>query len=95
LLVRAQRLQSHEEKQEIIKNIEKELEEKGKKFFDETFPEWEAVDAEHQLYEAVENHPHAFKGFIDAIIKTKGKKGETLYWILDHKTTQKTFYTVY
>jgi hypothetical protein len=57
------------------------------KFFDETFPEWEAVDAEHQLYEAVENHPHAFKGFIDAIIKTKGKRGETIYWILDHKTT--------
>jgi len=57
------------------------------KFFDETFPEWEAVDAEHQLYEAVENHPHAFKGFIDAIIKTKGKKGESIYWILDHKTT--------
>ena len=56
-------------------------------FLDKTFPEWEVVDAEHQLYEAVENHPHAFKGFIDGVIKAKGKKGETLYWILDWKTT--------
>ena len=57
------------------------------KFLDDTFPEWEVVDAEHQLYEAVENHPHAFKGFIDGVIKAKGKRGETLYWILDWKTT--------
>lgn len=57
------------------------------KFLDETFEEWEVVDAEHQLYEAVENHPHAFKGFIDGVIKAKGKRGETVYWILDWKTT--------
>jgi hypothetical protein len=57
------------------------------KFLDDTFPEWECVDAEHQLYEAVENHPHAFKGFIDGVIKAKGKRGETLHWILDWKTT--------
>lgn len=58
-------------------------------FLDREFPGWEVVDAEHQLYEAVENHPHAFKGFIDGVIKTKGKKGEDLYWILDWKTTQR------
>jgi len=57
------------------------------KFLDDTFPEWEVVDAEHQLYEAVENHPHAFKGFIDGVIKAKDKRGETIYWILDWKTT--------
>jgi len=57
------------------------------KFLDDTFPEWEVVDAEHQLYESVDNHPHAFKGFIDGVIKAKGKRGETLYWILDWKTT--------
>ena len=57
------------------------------KFLDVTFPEWEVVDAEHQLYEAVDNHPHAFKGFIDGVIKAKGKRGETIYWILDWKTT--------
>lgn len=57
------------------------------KFLDDTFPEWEVVDAEHQLYEAVENHPHAFKGFIDGVIKAKGKRGETIHWILDWKTT--------
>ena len=57
------------------------------KFLDDTFPGWEVVDAEHQLYEAVDNHPHAFKGFIDGVIKAKGKRGETIYWILDWKTT--------
>jgi hypothetical protein len=57
-------------------------------FFEKEFPEWEVVDAEHQLYESIDGHPnHAFKGFIDGVIKAKGKRGETLYWILDHKTT--------
>jgi hypothetical protein len=56
-------------------------------FLDKEFPGWEVVDAEHQLYEAVEGHPHAFKGFIDGVIKAKGKRGETIYWILDWKTT--------
>lgn len=59
------------------------------KFLEETFPEWQVVDAEHQLYEAVENYPHAFKGFIDGVIKSKGKRGETIYWILDWKTSQR------
>jgi len=57
------------------------------KFLDENFPEWECIDAEHYLYESIEKYPHAFKGFIDGIIKTKGKRGEELYWILDWKTT--------
>ena len=56
-------------------------------FLDREFPSWEVVDAEHQLYEGVEGHPHAFKGFIDGVIKAKGKRGETFYWILDWKTT--------
>jgi hypothetical protein len=56
-------------------------------FFDREFPGWEVVSAEHQLYEGIEGHPHAFKGFIDGVIKAKGKRGETIYWILDHKTT--------
>jgi hypothetical protein len=56
-------------------------------FLDKEFPGWEVVDAEHQLYESVEGHPHAFKGFIDGVIKAKGKRGETIYWILDWKTT--------
>ena len=58
-------------------------------FLDREFPDWEVVDAEHQLYEPVEGHPHAFKGFIDGVIKAKGKRGETIYWILDWKTTQR------
>lgn len=58
-------------------------------FLDTEFPGWEVVDAEHQLYEPVEGHPHAFKGFIDGVIKAVGKRGETIYWILDWKTTQR------
>jgi len=56
-------------------------------FMEREFLGWEVVDAEHQLYEPVEGHPHAFKGFIDGVIKCKGKRGETVYWILDWKTT--------
>lgn len=58
-------------------------------FFDRTFSEWETIDAEHNLYEPIDGHPHAFKGFIDAVIKTKGKRGEDLIWILDYKTSQR------
>lgn len=56
-------------------------------FLETNFPKWEYVDAEHQLYEPIDSKPHAFKGFIDAIIKVKDKKGEDLFWIIDHKTT--------
>lgn len=56
-------------------------------WMDETFPDWEFVDAEHYLYEAIDNKPHAFKGFIDGIIKCKGPRGKTLFWLLDWKTT--------
>lgn len=56
-------------------------------FLDREFPDWVAVDAEHALYESVEGHPHAFKGFIDGVIKCKGKRGEDLYWIIDWKTS--------
>ena len=55
-------------------------------FMDREFPDWVVVDAEHALYESVEGHPHAFKGFIDGVIKCKGKRGEDLYWIIDWKT---------
>lgn len=56
-------------------------------WFDETFPGWEFVDAEHALYEQIDNRPHAFKGFIDGIIRCKGPKGKDLTWLLDWKTT--------
>ena len=56
-------------------------------FLEKEFPGWITIDAEHQLYEPVENYPHAFKGFIDGVIKTTGKRGEDLYWLLDWKTT--------
>lgn len=57
------------------------------KWLEETFPGWEFVDAEHYLYEQVEGHPHAFKGFIDGIIRCKGPRGKLLTWLLDWKTT--------
>lgn len=56
-------------------------------FLDASFPEWSIVDAEHELYESIEGHPHAFKGFIDGVIKSKGKRDEDLYWIIDWKTS--------
>jgi hypothetical protein len=58
-------------------------------FLDENFPEWSVVDAEHALYEPIEGHSHAFKGFIDGVIKCKGKRGEDLYWIIDWKTSNR------
>ena len=62
------------------------------KFLDETFPGWETIDAEHQLYEQINGHPHAFKGFIDGVIKTKGKRDETIYWVIDWKTAARGWY---
>lgn len=56
-------------------------------FMEESFPNWETVDAEHLLYEQIDFHNHAFKGFIDAVIKIKDKKGNDQYWLLDWKTT--------
>jgi hypothetical protein len=61
------------------------------KWMDETFLNWECVDAEHQLYEKIDNHQHAFKGFVDAVIKcdqvSKTSKVKKIYWVLDWKTT--------
>lgn len=56
-------------------------------WLDGQFPGWEFVDAEHYLYERIEGHSHAFKGFIDCIIRAPGPKGKMLYWLLDFKTT--------
>ena len=56
-------------------------------YFDETFGEWEAVEAEEYLYEEIEGKKIKFKGFIDAIIKVPKKRGKGFnYWILDWKT---------
>lgn len=56
-------------------------------FMDETFPGWEFIDAEHQLYEPIAGHPYAFKGFIDGVVKAKGAKNKDIVWLLDWKTT--------
>jgi hypothetical protein len=57
------------------------------KWMEETFPGWELIDAEHYLYEPIDGHPHAFKGFIDGVIKCKGARGKTVVWLVDWKTT--------
>jgi hypothetical protein len=57
-------------------------------FLDATFPEWKTIDAEHALYESIDGHPHAFKGFIDAVIEATGKRGKRIQWILDWKTSR-------
>ena len=58
-------------------------------WLDDTFPGWEPVESEHMLYETLIDRPnHAFKGFIDAVIKCPDPKreGKELYWVLDWKT---------
>ena len=57
-------------------------------FLDETFPGWEPVSAEEELYESIETKAIKFKGFIDVIIKTPRKNGTWKYWILDWKTAK-------
>lgn len=56
-------------------------------WLNEQFPGWRFVDAEHLLYEKIDSHPHAFKGFIDCIIEAPGPRGKMLTWLLDFKTT--------
>lgn len=60
-------------------------------WFDETFKNWQCVDAELELFEKIDNHPHAFKGFVDVVISCdqvlKSGKIKKVYWILDWKTT--------
>lgn len=56
-------------------------------FLETTFPGWECLEAEHPLYEPIKKYPHAFKGFIDAIIKVKNDKGKDVIWLLDWKTS--------
>lgn len=57
-------------------------------FMDTTFGDWVFIDAEHLLYERVnERHNQAFKGYIDGVIKSKNKRGKELTWVLDWKTT--------
>jgi ATP-dependent exoDNAse (exonuclease V) beta subunit len=63
-------------------------------FLEEQFGEWEFVSAEENLFEPtghqIDGEDFSFKGFIDAIIKSKKPdargKIKTKYWILDWKT---------
>lgn len=56
------------------------------KWFDEQFPGWTLLDAEHALYEQIDGTKHAFKGFIDVVIKVPGPNGKDIIWLLDWKT---------
>jgi len=56
-------------------------------FMNETFEEWKGEDAEHALYEQIDVHPQAFKGFIDCVISVNGKKNKRIWWLIDFKTT--------
>jgi len=55
-------------------------------WLDATFKNWEFIDAEHYLYEPIEGHPHAFKGYIDGVILCDGPFKKRLVWLLDWKT---------
>jgi len=55
-------------------------------FLSKNFGNYEVVSAEEELYEHVPEVNAYFKGFIDALIKTKDKKGNDVYWVIDWKT---------
>ncbi|MBG17579.1 MAG: hypothetical protein CMB77_04425 [Euryarchaeota archaeon] len=55
-------------------------------FLKKTFGEYEVVSAEEELYEHVPEVGAYFKGFIDALIKTKDHRGKEIYWVIDWKT---------
>jgi hypothetical protein len=55
-------------------------------FMDATYPGWEPVNAEEILYEQIPNDDIRFKGYIDAVIKCKNKRGKELIWLIDWKT---------
>ena len=55
-------------------------------FMEYNFGDWEYVSAEEQLYEPMPELDLNFKGFIDAIIKSK-KNNKEKYWVVDWKTT--------
>src|SRR5210317_962809 len=60
-------------------------------FMNETFPGWQPISAEVELYEPL-NEDLKFKGFIDCVIAKPKKPGsdKVEYWIIDWKTTGKT-----
>jgi hypothetical protein len=53
-------------------------------YLDKEFPNWSYIDAEHLIYQKTVK-PHAFKGYIDAIIECDGKRGR-VKWLIDFKT---------
>ena len=55
-------------------------------FMEYNFGDWEYISAEEQLYEPMPELGLNFKGFIDAIIKSK-KNNKEKYWVIDWKTT--------
>ena len=55
-------------------------------FMSQNFGEWEYISAEEQIYESMPELDLNFKGYIDAIIKSK-INGKEKYWIIDWKTT--------
>ena len=54
-------------------------------FLTETFGDYEIVSAEEELYEYFAYSDIFFKGFIDALIKTK-VRGKEVYYVIDWKT---------
>lgn len=77
----------YDERLKYYKDTATEILNEVPKFLDDNFKDWECIEAEHKLYEQIEHHPHLFKGYIDAIIKTKDRRDRDIYWVLDWKTT--------
>lgn len=88
MLINAWKLNSYEESLEKSLASANQILSEVSDFYSKTFPGWEPIAAEHFLYEKIQSHQIAFKGYVDAIIKTKDKHGKVVVWILDVKTSQ-------
>lgn len=56
-------------------------------FLTSQFGSYKVIEAEHFLYEPIPDaEQYKFKGYIDAVLLCKNKKGKKIVWLLDWKT---------
>lgn len=77
---------SFEKPENWIKEAEQILSEIPQ-FLDDTFPDWQFMASEHELYEEIPGSDVKFKGFVDAMFRAKNSRGKEILWIADWKTT--------
>ena len=79
-------LNNFENIEEWMEELKKILEEIPD-FMEKEFPNWEAVKAEELINEEIVGGNIKLKGYIDAVIKIRNKKGKELYVLIDWKSS--------